>query len=134
MENKVVVIGASKLSRYLARSLNEDGENVIVIDKDPLAFNKLDEFSGFTEVGDATDLSVLESVDIKNSKFVIIATNDDNVNLYLSDVCFHIFDITNIYIRLSDAEKAKLISTECIHTICPFSLSIEKFTNIYKRG
>ncbi|MFA6624156.1 MAG: NAD-binding protein [Bacilli bacterium] len=127
MKDSVIVIGAGKLGAKLARLLNENGENVLVADKQSDAFYKLDDFSGFTIVGDATDLDFLKSIDIEDSKMVIITTNDDNVNIFLAEVCFYIFAIKKIYVRLSDTDKGKLLENTSIKGIYPFNLSVDFF-------
>lgn len=134
MNNQIFIIGVGKLGAKIAKNLSDKGENVMVLDKNKDSFKKLDDFSGFTKVGDASDLSVLNDVNMNNFKTVIITTDDDNMNLFLSDVFFTIYDITNIFVRLSDSNKAKLIKNDCIHPICPFLLSLDKFEEIYEKG
>lgn len=127
MKNHIIVIGAGKLGAKLARLLYNKGRNVVVIDKNNEAFYKLDDFSGFTIEGNATDLEFLNSIDIKNAKEVIITTNDDNTNIFLAEVCFYLYDIEKIYVRLSDTDKGELIKNTKITGIYPFNLSVDYF-------
>ena len=129
--NGVLVIGASRLGAYIAMSLQQAGRNVTVIDKDQEAFDKLEDFQGFTVVGDATDLNTLESNEIKRYDMVIVTTDDDNSNLFIGDVCNTIYEVPKIYIRLNDSDKVKLLVDSKIKAICPFLLSVEKFYEVY---
>ena len=63
---------------------------------------------------------------------MIITTNDDDVNIFLADVCQYIFDVPNIYVRLSDNNKEKIIDSNRIKAIYPFILSINEFGNLFK--
>jgi len=132
MKSDIFVIGAGKFGSKIASLLYDKGQNVLVIDKADKAFHKLDDFSGFTINGDATDLSLLESLGIKDAKMVIITTDDDNTNLFIADVCFYLFDIRKIYVRLSDTDKGTLLENTSIIGIYPFNLSLDYFLNLEK--
>jgi len=125
---KIIVIGASRLGANIARMFSERGEDVLMIDKSPEAFNKLsDGFSGYTICGDATEMSFLEANGIATAKKVIIATEDDNINILLAHASFYVYDVPRIYLRLSDCDKGKLIENTSIRAIYPFLLSINEF-------
>lgn len=134
MKNKIIVIGAGKLGASIAKELSNRNEDVLVIDLNEVAFNKLDDFSGFTITGDATDLNVLEKYGVKDAKIIIITTDDDNVNLFLSHVCFYIYDVPQIHVRLSDSDKGKLIENTTIKAIYPFNLSLDYFFKAKESG
>ena len=123
----VVVIGIGRLGASIARQLSQQGENVLCIDSDQQAFNKLDDFSGFTEVGDATDLEFLSELGIENAKAIIITTENDDTNIYLGHVCFLIFNCLRVFIRLADSDKSKLLNDTPIQAIYPFLLSLNNF-------
>ncbi len=120
-----IIIGAGRMGGSIARSLN-DVANVIVIDKRRDKISKLQDFSGFVEVGDATDLQLLEKNGIKEADCVIAVTDDDNINIFLADVCANIYDVKEIYIKLKDSRKKAIIDKR-INCICPFDLSLDFF-------
>jgi trk system potassium uptake protein TrkA len=134
MKGEIFVIGAGKLGAKIASLLYDEGHNVVVIDKSDSAFHKLDDFSGFTVNGDATDLDFLKSQDIEDAEMVIITTDSDNTNLFLADVCFYLFDIKKIYVRLSDTDKGLLLENTPIVGIYPFNLSVDFFCSKEKEG
>ena len=59
--NNTIVIGAGRLGGTIARSLNKES-NVLIVDKNKNKFSKLQDYSGFVEAGDATDLEFLEKI------------------------------------------------------------------------
>ncbi|HOC80925.1 MAG TPA: NAD-binding protein, partial [Bacilli bacterium] len=68
-----------------------------------------------------------EEAYIKTAKEVVIATGDDNVNLFLAHVACAIYEVPSIYVRLDDPERGALLSGLKIKAIYPFELSINKF-------
>jgi len=128
MRNKVIVIGCGRLGANIANIASEKGQNVLVIDYNENAFDRLpDSFSGYKVVGDATDLSILEESYIKTAKEIIIATGNDNVNLFLAHVAHILYEVPSIFVRLDDPERGSLLSGMKIKAIYPFELSMNKF-------
>jgi trk system potassium uptake protein TrkA len=125
------VIGSGRLGSNIATTMSEHGEDVIIIDAQDDSFRKLQEsFSGYQVVGDATDLSVLENSYIKHAKTVVITTDSDNVNIYLAHLCFYVYNVPRIFVRLSDTDKGKLLDGTNIKAIYPFNLSYDEFMDL----
>ena len=128
MRNKVLIIGCGRLGANIAALASEKGQNVIVVDRNHNSFDRLlESFSGYRVTGDATDLSLLEEAYIKTAKEVVIATGDDNVNLFLAHVACLIYEVPSIYVRLDDPERGALLNGLKVKAIYPFELSINKF-------
>ncbi|MDY0074446.1 MAG: NAD-binding protein [Acholeplasmataceae bacterium] len=133
--NKFVVIGCGRLGANIATKMSEVGEDVIIIDSTDDAFRKLQEsFSGYEIAGDATDLSVLENAYIKHAKTVVITTDSDNTNIYLAHVCYYVYNVPRIFVRLSDTDKGRLLEGTYIKAIYPFTLSLSEFMDQYQDG
>lgn len=129
--NKFVVIGSGRLGANIATKMSEMGEDVIIVDATDDSFRKLQEsFSGYQLVGDATDLAVLENAYIKHAKTVCITTDSDNVNIFLAHVCYYVFNVPNIFVRLADTDKGRLLEGTYIKAIYPFTLSLNEFMNL----
>lgn len=129
--NKFVVVGSGRLGSNIATKMSEKGEDVIIIDATDDSFRKLQEsFSGYQVVGDATDLSVLDNAFIKQAKTVVIATDQDNVNIFLAHVCYYVYNVPKIFVRISDTDKGKLLSGTNIKAIYPFNLSLDAFHDL----
>ena len=124
-EINTIIIGAGRGGNSLAKDL-EKTSNVLIIDKDKNKLARLVDFSGFIEVGDATDISFLRANGIEEADTVVITTDDDNTNIFLSDVCYYLFSRKNIFIRLKDSRKSTLVNKD-VKCICPFDLSISDF-------
>ena len=62
---KFVVIGLGNFGQYLAKSLYEEGKEVIGVDRNKERVQRLQESCSYAMVGDATDKSILESIGIE---------------------------------------------------------------------
>ena len=124
-QNNTIIVGAGRLGGTIARKLHRK-ENVLIIDKDKNKFSKLRDYSGFVECGDATDLAFLEKNGIKETDSFIAVTDDDNINIFLADICTKYYKVPNVIIKLKDSRK-KILVDERVACICPFDLFLEYF-------
>ncbi|MFA5686455.1 MAG: NAD-binding protein [Bacilli bacterium] len=129
---KSLVIGCGKLGANISDYLSKKGDDVIIVDQDSRSFRKLDvNFSGYKLIGDATDLDFLENqCDITHINQIVITTNSDSVNLYVSHVAYFIYQIPNIYVRFIDVDKGLLIKKTNIKASYPFDLSMKEFLDL----
>ena len=131
LKNKTLIIGCGRLGASIANADSLSGKNVLVVDRDSRSFELLsDLFSGYTFLGDVTDLSLLEEAYITSAKEIIIATGDDNVNLFLAYVARKLYNVPKIYVRLDDPSLEILISDLDVKAIYPFELSLDKFSRM----
>jgi len=134
LRNKTLIIGCGRLGASIANECSKEGKNIMVIDNDEGAFDRLSStFSGYTFAGEATDLSVLEEAYITSAKEIVVTTGDDNVNLFVAYVARKIYDVPYIYVRLDDPNNSSLIQGMKIKAIYPFELSFDKF-NVIRGG
>ena len=128
---KVLVAGCGRFGACLASALSESGYDVIVIDKQESAFKRLcDSFGGFEITGAASDLNVLETCDIRHCNIVLVATDNDNVNCMIAQIANMIYHIDQVYIRLNDPNKERLLEQTSIKAIYPARLSVREFEHI----
>lgn len=125
---KVIIVGCGRLGKGLATLFCDRGCQVFLIDKDAQTFEKMSaEFSGFTIEADGTDIDVLRQYDIADADTVISVTGDDNVNCMISQIAARIYNVDNVYARLKDPDKKKLIKGFNINGIFPFELALKAF-------
>lgn len=131
--NQIFVIGCSNLGSAIATKLSNLGYEISIIDIDTAAFSKLpDSFSGYMIEADATDAQILKSNNVAGARLAIIATNKDNINIYLAHVLHEIFEVKQVIVRLNDQNKKILIENcENISAIFPFSLSLDYFEDLF---
>jgi trk system potassium uptake protein TrkA len=127
----IVIIGCGRLGANIAAMFSMRGNDVMMIDKDGDAFRKLSpEYSGFTVEADATDTDALKKAEIDSARILVAVTDNDNVNIMVSQMARVIFDVPKVVARLYDADKEKINSEYSIHTIYPTKLSMEAFEHL----
>ena len=124
-QSNTIIVGAGRLGRAIARKINKVS-NVLVVDKSKDKLNRLQDYSGFVDCGDATDLSFLEKSGIKAADKIVAVTDDDNVNIFLADVCTYIYDVPHIVIKLKDSRKRVLVDDR-VKCICLFDLCLDNY-------
>ncbi|NIS61492.1 MAG: NAD(P)-binding domain-containing protein [Proteobacteria bacterium] len=106
---KFVVIGLGNFGYFLAKSLFEDGKEVIGVDRNKERVQRLQEFCSYAVVGDATDKSILESVGIEKDDAVIVSLGDNIsasvlVTLYLKDL-----NIEHICVKIISEDHGRVL-------------------------
>ncbi|MFW5894464.1 MAG: potassium channel family protein [Bacillota bacterium] len=129
----VVVIGCGRMGAALAYIMSEQNKNVTVIDADETAFQRLSPaYGGNTLLGDGSNITVLKEADIKNTDILVSATNDDNVNLFISAIGRQIYNIPEVFCRLYEQDKQQALKDMKIKAICPPALSVNAFREALK--
>lgn len=129
--NYVLVAGCGRFGANIASMLSEQGKDVVVIDRNNSSFRKLSsDYSGFTIEGDATDIDELVEAGIAKADIVVAATNDDNVNIMISQIASKIFNVSKVISRLYDTEKETVYKDFNIQIIYPSRLSISAFEDL----
>ena len=82
-DEPLIIIGAGRVGRAAARHLKQRNIPYKIIDKNPDRIQKTDNFI----LGDAADLATLKKAGIDKAPNVIITTNQDDVNIYLTIYC-----------------------------------------------
>lgn len=134
LKNKTIIVGCSSLGATITNKFSKEGKNLMVIDINPKHFDRLsDNFSGYTITGDVADLDVLEEAGISSCNEIVIVTNDDNLNLLIAHIARKLYDVPNIYIRLTEPDNEVLLKGMDVKAIYPLELSYDKF-NILRGG
>lgn len=82
-EDPVIILGGGRVGRATARALQERGLDYRIVEKLPERIRDAEKYV----LGDAAELAVLERAGIKEADTVVVTTNDDNTNIYLTIYC-----------------------------------------------
>ena len=127
----IIIVGCSPFGAALANTLYNKGHKVVVLDRDRESFRYLpDGFGGAEMEGDPTDPKVLKEAGIERAGMFIAATQDDNSNLLISQIASHIFQVDQVYARLDDTRRSRLIRDTPIKPICVYNLSVDDYLNL----
>ena len=105
----VVVAGGGKIGYYLARSLLNDGHEVLIIERDRVRADSIAEDLGSVVLrGDACEASVLAEAGASRADVVVAATGDDEDNLVICQMAKHHFDVPRTIARVNNPKNEAL--------------------------
>ncbi|MCC7396433.1 MAG: TrkA family potassium uptake protein [Planctomycetes bacterium] len=132
----LVIVGCGRLGSHLANLLSRIGHRVVVIDKNPDAFQKLaaDSFSGTRIEGDASEAAVLRQARVDLADLVIAATQADNVNLMVASVARRVFRVEHVMARVYDPARESMYHELGLETVCPTLIAGEAFLDLVRRA
>ncbi len=87
MSETVLVIGGGKVGRAAAKALKEVDRLVFLIEAKEELRETIGETPDRLTIGDASDRHTLEKGGLNEASLVILSTNQDDVNIYLSIYC-----------------------------------------------
>ena len=99
----IVIAGCGRVGSDLAQWLANDGHDVVVVDHDQTALDKLGKaFNGEVLLGEAFDVDVLRRANIEHADVFLAVTNSDNANLMAVAVTRNVFNVERAIARLYD--------------------------------
>lgn len=96
-EEPVIIIGGGRVGRAAAHHLKRRNMRFKIIDKNPDRIRNKENFI----LGDANDLNTLKKAGIDTAHTVIVSTNQDDINIYLTIYCRHLRPNIQIVARSS---------------------------------
>ncbi|MCI8441614.1 MAG: TrkA family potassium uptake protein [Provencibacterium sp.] len=122
----VLIVGCGKVGSHLANYLDSLGHDVSIVDTDAASFDQLeDSFSGFTVQGIPIDQEVLQRAGILGCDAVAALSQDDNVNIMVSQLAQEIFHVPRVITRIYDPERKDVFSHFGLKTVCPTDLTVD---------
>jgi len=105
----VIIVGCGRVGSELARLLAGEGHDVVIIDKNPVSFQRLGgTFNGLTVVGNGFNVDLLKQAGIEKADAFCAVTNGDNTNLVSAQVAKRIFNVPKVVARVYDPQRAHI--------------------------
>ena len=73
------------------------------------------------------DRTSLEKANIDSAKEVVIATSDDNTNIFLACMICELYPVPYLIVRIRDENKAGLLDDDRIKVISTSMLSVQAY-------
>lgn len=84
---KIVIVGAGAVGSYLAKDLSQRSEDVIIVDTDEKALERVEEKTDvMTMQGNGTFRRTLKEVGVESADLVVGVTSHDNTNLVIASL------------------------------------------------
>jgi trk system potassium uptake protein TrkA len=131
----IIIAGCRKVGSNLALTLSQENHDVVVIDSDPKNFEPLGTgFNGMTITGMPIDEDVLRSAGIERADALAAVTNDDNMNVMVSQIARELFHVPVVITRVYDPEREIVMNKMGLVTICTTKLAVEKIKELLSPG
>jgi trk system potassium uptake protein TrkA len=99
----LIIAGCGRVGSELANTVVIKGHTVVIIDRDPQAFQRLEpEFQGRTLQGDVRDQDVLSRAGIDKADGFAAVTSIDEINLVAAHTACDLYDVPNVVARVFD--------------------------------
>lgn len=123
----VVIVGCGRVGSTLAKNLVAEGNTVAIIDRKPVAFERLGpNFSGRAIVGIGFDRDLLIDAGIERAAAVAAVTNGDNSNILVARVARETFGIERVVARIYDPRRAAIYQRLGIATVATALWTVER--------
>jgi trk system potassium uptake protein TrkA len=117
---RYLIVGCGRVGSTLAKLLDADTHEVIVVDEDPNAFKRLGQkFKGHVVVGTGIDYDVLKRAGAAHADGFIAVTNGDNRNVMAALIAQRMFHIKKVVARIYDPTRGMMYRDLGIDTVCP---------------
>jgi trk system potassium uptake protein len=113
-----IIGGCGRVGAQLAERLSTEGTEVVVIDANADAFDRLGPmFSGDTLVGDITDPEVLRRAGVERTEAFAAITSQDNANLMAVQIAREMFDVPRTVARLFNPGREESYRKMGVHYV-----------------
>ncbi len=131
----VLIVGAGRVGSAVARHALAGGNEVSVLDEDPLSHERLDagqptsweDAGGRFTVGHGIEIEALLEAGIEQADLFIASTDGDNTNLTIAQIAQRRFEVERVIARVADPARATWYAEQGLETISPTKVAIEMF-------
>ena len=130
----VLIVGAGRVGSSVAKVALAAGNEVSVLDEDPLSHERLDanqptsweDAGGRFTVGTALEMDALLEAGVEEADVFVASTNGDNTNLVIAQIAQKRFGVGRVIARVLDPARAAWYAEQGLETICPTQIAIEQ--------
>ena len=128
---RILIVGCGRVGAGLAQTMPLRGHSVVVVDKDPLAFERLGSgFKGQTVIGVGFDRNVLLKAGIERTDGLAAVTASDETNVLIGRIAQQIFRVPKVVARLYDLRQAEIYRRLGLPTVAPTSWGINRIAEM----
>jgi trk system potassium uptake protein TrkA len=128
---RYLIVGCGRVGSALAKYLDADGHEVIVVDENASAFKRLGQkFKGHVVVGTGIDYDVLKRAGAATADGFIAVTNGDNRNIMAALIAQRMFKIKRIVARIYDPPRGQMYSELGVQTVCPTTVGAKLIRDV----
>ena len=134
LSGHVIICGYGRVGRHLARSLDEEGMDYVVVEEDPGKLDELAERGVLALQGDATAEHTLEEAGLNRAHAVVACVNSDADNVLLTLTSKGLQPgITVVARAKADENESKLRRAGADRVILPSSIGARRIASLITR-
>ncbi len=128
---RYLIVGCGRVGSALAKLLDSDGHEVIVVDENAAAFKRLGQkFKGHEVVGTGIDYDVLQRAGAATADGFVAVTNGDNRNIMAALIAQRMFHIEKIVARIYDPPRGQMYRELGVQTVCPTTVGAKMIRDV----
>lgn len=106
---RFVVVGLGNFGSSIAESLFTQRHEVIAIDMNEDAVDRIAPFVSRAAVGDAKNLQILERLGVKGADAAVVSTGDDITASILTTMALHDLGVREVYVKVISRDHARVM-------------------------
>ncbi len=106
---RFIVVGLGNFGSSVAEALFAKGHEVIAIDPDEKAVDRIAPHVTRAAVGDGRDVHVLERIGVKGADAGVVSTGDDITASILATMALHDLSIRDVYVKVISRDHARVM-------------------------
>jgi trk system potassium uptake protein TrkA len=128
---RYLIVGCGRVGSALAKYLDADGHEVIVVDENAAAFKRLGQkFKGHVVVGTGIDYDVLKRAGAATADGFVAVTNGDNRNIMAALIAQRMFKIKRVVARIYDPPRGQMYRELGVETVCPTTVGAKLIRDV----
>lgn len=122
---QIIVVGCGKVGLNLSTSLVRQGHDVVIVESDSKMLQAAADLDCIRIPGVPIDRDVLRNAGIETADILCAMTQNDNINIMVSQIADEIFKVPQIITRIFNPENRQVFDEFRLNTICSTSLTVE---------
>lgn len=105
----IIVVGGGKVGYYLAKTLVNEGYEILLIEKSPKkVLVYAERFGSVVMEGDGAELSTLEAAGAARADVIVAVTGDDEDNLVICQTAKRLFNVPRTIARVNNPKNEEI--------------------------
>jgi trk system potassium uptake protein TrkA len=124
----IIIAGCGRLGSHIADFYSGQGFDVVVLDKDETAFERLSaDFSGFTIPGSVAEFGVLNTAGLGKADLFVAVTESDTLNIMCAEIALNYFKVPRVFARVYEPSLEEFCQSLGILAVSPITATSDRF-------
>jgi NhaP-type Na+/H+ or K+/H+ antiporter/Trk K+ transport system NAD-binding subunit len=130
---RVIVVGGGRVGQELGELLDDRGENVVIVEKNPSVAEELRNHGFTVRTADGADVEGLRGAGADRARSVIAATGDDDKNLLVAQLSSSKFGVDTVIARVNEPDNVEPFEELGVETVSESSSTAWAIDNRIER-